>query len=199
MQIAMEATVKLGAGISVDGYLMPNGKFRYGLAYISVLLGYARNYYWRLLKRRVTKNSPRKLKSLLGKGFTGYQISVRVSHDGAGGSSVAHTVSYDDFCILIEHEAETGNPKALALLTASFRELLRSRTQIAFGLSEDTLEQKQLKFQFNYQHYLEDRAELNDLKLPGDEVYHPEFNELLGVSPWGIPYFLKEDLFSEYC
>jgi hypothetical protein len=199
MQIAMEGSVKLGAGVSIDGYLTHDGSFRYGLAYISVLLGHAENYYRRLLQPHRTKKEPKKLKALKDKGFTAYQISYRVPHDGRSGSTVAHTVSYDDFCTLVEYEAEIGNPKALALLTASFRELLRSRTQIAFGLPEDSLEQKQLEFQLNYQNYLEDKEELEALKLPGDEVYHPEFNELLGISPWGIPYFLKEDLFSEYC
>jgi hypothetical protein len=133
------------------------------------------------------------------KGFTAYQNTVKTLREGSG-SSVAHTVSYDDFCVLIEHEAspEVKNPKAFALLTASFRELLRSRTQNAFGLPEDSLEQKQLEFQFNYQHYLEDRAELDDLKLPGDETHHPEFDELLGVSPWGLLYFEREYLFADY-
>lgn len=198
MQIALEATIKLGAGVSVDGYYMADGTFRYGLAYVSVLLGHARNYYRRLLQKRGTKTQSKKLEALLRKGFTGDQIPVRAPHEDKGGASVAHTVSYEDFCILVEHEAETGSAKALALLTASFRELLRSRTQVAFGLPEDSLEQKQLEFQFNYQHYLEDRAELDDLKLPGDEVHHPEFDELLGVSPWGLPYFEKEVLFAEY-
>lgn len=197
MQTALEATIKLGAGIAIDGYFMPDGTFRYGLAYIGNLLGYAENYYRRLLNSQRTKKLPKKLKALLSKGFTAYQITVRVPREGSG-SKVAHTVSYEDFCVLIEYEAETGNTKALALLTASFRELLRSRTQVAFGLPDDSLERKQLAFQFNYQHYLEDRAELDELKLPGDEVHHPEFDDLLGVSPWGLPYFEKEALFAEY-
>lgn len=198
MQTALKATIKLGAGISIDGYFMPDGSFRYGLAYISRLLGYAENYYRRLLNPRRTEKASKKLKALQVKGFTAYQITVNAPRDEASGSTVAHTVSYQDFCILVEYEAETGNQKALALLTASFRELLRSRTQVAFGLPEDSLERRQLEFQFNYQHYLEDRAELDELKLPGDEVHHPEFDELLGVSPWGLSYFEQEDLFAEY-
>jgi hypothetical protein len=197
MQTALEATIKLGAGIAIDGYFMPDGTFRYGLAYIGNLLGYAENYYRRLLNSQRTKKLPKKLKALLSKGFTAYQITVRVPREGSG-SKVAHTVSYEDFCVLIEYEAETGNTKALALLTASFRELLRSRTQVAFGLPEDSLEKRQLEFQFNYQHYLEDKEELVGLHLPGDEEFHPEFSELLGMSPWGIPYFGQEELFPEY-
>ena len=137
---------------------MRDGTFRYGLSYISVLLGYAENYYRRLLNPRRTKKPSKKLNTLKEKGFTAYQITVKALRETSG-SSVAHTVSYDDFCILVEHEAEIGNPKAFALLTASFRELL---------------------------------------KLPGDENPDPKFNELLGVSPWGLPYFEREELFSRY-
>lgn len=201
MDNALEATIKLGAGVSIDGYMMPDGTFRYGLAYISVLLGYAENYFRRLLNPRRTKRMPKKLKALIDKGFTAYQITVRFPRSGTGGSSVAHTISYDDFCILVEHEAskDVENPKAFGLLTASFRELLRSRTQAAFNLPEDTLEQKQLEFQWNYESYLEDKDDLEALKLPGDENPDPIFDELLSVSPWGIPYFAMEDLFPEYC
>jgi hypothetical protein len=200
MQTAFRTTVWLGAGVSIDAYHMSDGTCRYGLRYVSQLFGHQKNYYSRLLKLLGTKKDPKKLKALLDKGFTGYKIAVKVLNDSGRGAAKPETISFDDFCLIADHEAYVDkNPKAQALYSASFRELLRSRTRNAFGLPEDTLEQKQLEFQFNYQHYLEDRAELNDLKLPGDEVYHPEFNELLGVSPWGIPYFLKEDLFPEYC
>lgn len=186
MEAAIEAAIKLGAGISIDGYLMGDGTFRYGLAYISGLLGYAENYYRRLLNPQRTKTTPKKLKALMNKGFTAYQIAIKASRVGVGGSLVAHTVSFNDFCLLVEHEAEIGNPKALAILTASFRELLRGRTQAAFGLPEDTLEEKQLSFQFNYEHYLEDKAELDDLYLPGDELYYPQYRDWEAIEPWTV-------------
>ena len=184
MEFALSATIHLGPGVSIDGYLMSDGSFRYGLAYISVLFGYSRNYYRRLLKRHGTKSIPKKLKVLINKGFTGDQIAVRVPHIDKSGSSVAHTVSYDDFCLIAEHEAEIGNTKAFALLTASFRELLRSRTQVAFGLPEDSLEQKQADFQFNYEHYLEDKEDIEDLWLPGDELYYPQYRDWEDIEPW---------------
>lgn len=180
----MSATIHLGPGVSIDGYLMSDGSFRYGLSYTSILFGYAENYYRRLLRARRTKNKPRKLELLLSKGFTAYQIEVKVSRASKGGSSVAHTVSYSDFCILAEHELEIKNPKALALFTASFRELLRSRTQVAFGLPEDSLEQKQVDFQSNYEHYLEDKEDLDDLWLPGDEMYYPQYQDWEEIEPW---------------
>lgn len=194
MQAALEATIRLGAGISVDGYLMGDGTFRYGLSYISDLLGYAENYYRRLLsplrqvdghrKPQRTKKEPKKLKALLDKGFTAYQITVRAPRTATGGSSVAHTVSYEDFCVLVEYEAEIGNPRAMGLLTASFRELLRSRTQEAFDLPEDTLEDKLKAFQLNYEHYLEDKLDLEMQWLPGDELYYPVFRDWEAIEPW---------------
>ena len=65
---------------------------RYGLAYIGNLLGYAENYYRRLLNSQRTKKLPKKLKALLSKGFTAYQITVRVPREGSG-SKVAHTIT----------------------------------------------------------------------------------------------------------
>lgn len=194
--VGVEQIIKLGAGVSIDGYMVrtPDGwSFRYGLNYISTLMGYSRAYYL-----RVTKNGGNTLEALQYKGYTGDIVSIKVYRDGKRGSSLVKTVSFDDLCLIIELEAEKGNPKAIALLTASFRELLRSRTQNAFGLDEDTLEQKQLNFQFNYQDYLEDRAELEDLKLPGDEENHLVFWGWRDISPWGVPYFDKEALFTDY-
>jgi len=194
--VGVEQIIKLGAGVSIDGYMVrtPDGwSFRYGLNYISTLMGYSRAYYL-----RVTKNGGKTLEALQGKGYTGDIVSIKIYRDGKRGSSLVKTVSFDDLCLIIELEAEKGNPKAIALLTASFRELLRSRTQNAFGLDEDTLEQKQLNFQLNYQDYLEDKAELEDLKLPGDEEDHLVFWGWNDIPPWGIPYFQQESLFAEY-
>lgn len=181
---AVEATIKLGAGVSVDGYMLPKGEFRYGLSYLGVLMGRSRNYYGRALNLRGTKKEPKFLKHLLSKGFTGYQIQLKVTRDGKRGASVISTISYDDFCLAVEAEAEHSNPKAIALLTSSFRELLRSRTQAAFNITEDSLEQRQKDFEANYEAYLErheaweeDQKDLADLWLPGDELYYPQFRD----------------------
>ncbi len=76
---------------------------------------------------------------------------------------------------MVEYEASTGNPKAIALLSPSFREVLRSRTQAAFGLPEDSLAEKQKAFQEAYEECLADnRADLEALSLPGDDLYYPQ-------------------------
>lgn len=196
---AVEQVIKLGAGVSIDGYMLRVGElweFRYGLEYASSLMGYSENYYGRLTDLRPTKKPSKKLKSLLDKGYTGYKIPVRVPRYGKRGVSVVETISFDDLCYIIELEAEQGNPKALALLTASFRELLRSRTQQAFGLPEDTLEQKQEDFQYSYEAYLEReemfaelREEVEALRLPGDEDL--DYDMMEGHSYY--PYDLDDD------
>ena len=181
-----QATVKLGSKVSVDAYQMPDESFRYGLAYASGLLGYARNYYRRLLISQGTKSPRKKLKALRSIGFTGDQISIKTAHKTKGGSSVAHTVSYDDFCLMVEYEASTGNPKAIALLSPAFREILRSRTQAAFGLPEDSLIEKQRAFQQVYEDCLaENRADVAALSLPGDDLYYPQYQDWVDIEPWG--------------
>lgn len=181
---AVEATIKLGAGISVDGYMLSTGEFRYSLEYIGVLMGHSRNYYGRLLKLRDTKNEPKFLESLLNKGFTGYQIPVKTLREGKRGASIAKTICFDDFCLIVEAEAGRSNQKALAILTASFRELLRSRTHEAFGLPEDSLENRQEQFRVNYEAYLEreealaeSRYDVESTTLPGDELYYPQYQD----------------------
>ena len=186
MKAATQATVQLGSNVSVDAYRMPDGSFRYGLAYASVLLGYARNYYRRLLISQGTKTPRKKLEALQSIGFTGDQITIKTARKDKGGSSVAHTVSYDDFCLIMEYEARTGNSKAIALLSPSFREVLRARTQAAFGLPEDSLAEKQRAFQQAYEECLaENRADLEALSLPGDDLYYPQYQDWRDIEPWG--------------
>ena len=166
---AIPATIQIGLGLTVEGYLFPDGTVRYGLEYVSLLLGYAENYL-----SQVSKKSKKKLKALRCIGFTGYQIKAHVSRS-TGGASYPQTLSFDDFCIFVEYEAsEVSNPKAIALLTASFREILRSRTQEAFGLPQDSFEKKIAFFQLAYEErealLMEDREDVEDLELFGDEV-----------------------------
>jgi len=165
---AIPATVQIGLGLAVEGYLFPDGTFRYGLEYLSLLLGYAENYL-----SQISKKSKKKLSALQGIGFTGYQIKAHVSRL-TGGASYPQTLSFDDFCILVEYEAtEVRNPKAIALLTAAFREVLRSRTQEAFGLHQDSFQKKIAFFQLAYEEreavLMDDREDVENLELFGNE------------------------------
>lgn len=165
---ACNATVHIGLSTAIEGYLMPNGTFRYGLTYVSSLLGYANNWLSRLLK-----TDSNKLKALQCNGFQGYIIEASVQRIDRRGSPTTKTLSFDDFCVLVEFEAvEEKNPKAIALLTASFREILRSRTQEAFGLPQDPLEKRIAFFQLSFEEretiLAEDREDLKQLELYGD-------------------------------
>ena len=183
---ALEADIKLGVGIAITGYMLPDATFRYGLEYLSVLLGYADNYVSRLIKKdksdkdepdkrisQVTKNNRKKLKALQSKGFTGYQIPVKVARS-TGGATKAKTLGFDDFAIFVEYEAvEEKNPKAIALLTSAFKELLRGRTLEAFGLPEESLETKQADFSASFYereaYYIENREDVDNQVMLGDE------------------------------
>lgn len=161
---AFAATIHVGLSTAIEGYVLRDGTFRYSPAYVSRLLGYAKNYV-----SQVSKSSKKKLEALQSRGFTGEQIALKVPRS-SGGASYPKSISFDDFCILVEYEAvEVKNPKAIALLTASFREVLRGRTQEAFKLAADSFEQRVVRFEMDYQQYLEDVEEVQELELYGDE------------------------------
>lgn len=169
---ALEAELLLGAGLSLSAFLIPGREFRYGSAYVSLLLGHGKNYFARSLSQG-TKTPSKKLKALRRKGFTGYQISVKAPRKH-GGATIADTLGFDDFSIWVEYEAvEEKNPKAIALLTSSFREVLLGRTREAFGLAEISQEEKLENFALSFDErevlWNEDREELAALHLPGDE------------------------------
>lgn len=180
---AVPAIVYIGLSTAIEGYLTSEGTFCYGSTYISELLGYASNYLSKLLKPleenpKVTEKPSKKLKALQEKGFQGYQKSYSVRRTDRRGSPIAKTISFDDFCLLVEYEAKTENSKAIALLATSFRELLNSRTQEAFGIETDSYERRLATFQELLEkreaELAEDREDVERLKIYGDEELIPE-------------------------
>lgn len=174
--LALRNTVQLGLGRVIDGYWAPNLGMRYGISYISELLGYQRRHYLQVISR-----GGKKLKALQDKGFTGNKLEVKVARDGRGATR-SQTLSFDDFCIAVEYEAiELQNPKAIGLLTASFREVLRSRTLAAFDIEDDCLEFKQAEFSRAVDERLrliaDTQEELKSMRLPGDDFYYPEYHD----------------------
>lgn len=170
----LEAEVTLGAGLSVSGFLIPGREFRYGSAYVSLLLGHGKNYFYRSLSQG-TKTPSKKLKSLYSKGFTGYQIPVKAPRK-QGGATIADTIGFDDFSVWIEYEAvEEKNPRAISLLTSSFREILLDRTQQAFNLPQVSHQRKVEQFTLSFEErealWSEDRFDIEALRLAGDDGY----------------------------
>ena len=118
--------------INLDCYKLNTHYFekRFGVTGISTSLGYAENWFGRLPKRGV-----KQFKALQEDGFTAYQIEVSVSRDdGAGGSSIAKTISIRDFNKVIAYEALVKkNVKAIVLLVALSERGLENLISDAFN------------------------------------------------------------------
>lgn len=171
---ATSATVQLSDTLLIDGYMMPDGEFRAGIAGVSVLLGYAKNWF-----NRLRSEAPNKLKALQDRGLTGYVQTVVVPREsGTRGASRAQTISLKDLATLITVEALQGNKRAIALQAAFTLEGLDSRFRDTFGVQQRSPEEKQRFFSLTYDEFLgalaENRAELEELRLPGDNLYYPE-------------------------
>ena len=169
---AVNATIQLSDTLSIDGYMMPNGEFRAGAVSVSAVMGYKRN--WLL---EIEDKSPDKLKALSDKGYRGTSL-IPVQRAGRGGSNKARTISLKDLTTLITVEALQGNKRAIALQAAFTLEGLDSRFRDAFGVQRRTPEEKRRFFGLTYGEFLEalaeNRAELEELRLPGDDLYYPE-------------------------
>ena len=169
---AVNATIQLSDTLSIDGYMMPNGEFRAGAVSVSAVMGYKRN--WLL---EIEDKSPDKLKALPDKDYKGTSL-IPVQRSGRGGSNKARTISLKDLTTLITVEALAGNKRAIALQAAFTLEGLDSRFRDAFGVQQRTPEEKRRFFGLTYEEFLEalaeNRAELEGLRLPGDDLYYPE-------------------------
>jgi hypothetical protein len=170
---ALEAPICFGKGLVVSSFVISGRELRYGTESVSLLLGYSRNYLTRQLSRD-TKKCGKKLRALFGMGFTGYQIRVKAPRP-AGGATFANTIGFDDLSIWVEYEAvKVSNPRAIALLTSAFREVLLDRTYHAHGLPEIPLQQRQDNFALSFEErealLAEDRQDVENLWLPGEDV-----------------------------
>ena len=108
---SQRATIEYVEGISVDGYMLPNGEFRVGMVGASLALGYAENWLTQITSR-VGKAS----KTLERMGYTGEFIPV-VCESINGGGRCAQTLSQSDFDVLISFAASEGKRDAMRLLT----------------------------------------------------------------------------------
>lgn len=174
---AVNAIIKLSDTLSIDGYMMPDEEFRAGIAGASVLLGHGKDWF-----NRLASKAPNKLQALQSAGFTGRLQPVVIPREsGARGASRAQTISLKDLTALITVEALAGNKRAIALQAAFTLEGLDSRFRDAFGVQQRTPDEKRRFFGLTYEEFLEalaeNRAELEGLRLPGDDLYYPEGDE----------------------
>ncbi|MBW4636437.1 MAG: hypothetical protein KME30_32545 [Iphinoe sp. HA4291-MV1] len=152
----------------LDGYLV-DGAVKYAPTRVSEFLFERKNVIL-----QVTKTETKRLLSWQDKGFTGYKTRIQIAErgDGIRGASLSDTISSEDFRAIVLAEAERGNPKAKALLAASFAEVQASREREAFGLLQLTEEAKQSRFSEEFDQwgaiYAENREEVEQLHLAGD-------------------------------
>jgi len=128
---AERAMTELG-GIPLSVYRLPDGKYRLGLAQILESIDVATNWIGRL-----PSSSPKTLKALQGKGFTGYVIEISVD------KTRAKTLSIEDSLLIWRWFDKQGNEKASAIIDACVAETIERRADRAFKVqrSEEEYEQ----------------------------------------------------------
>lgn len=166
---AERQTVQFFEGLQVDGYRMPDGEFRVGIAGAGRVLGYDRNWLGRVLDR-----GGNTLKALQGLGFT--EQTVRIVIETSRGDREAQTISLRDFNRLISYAVFDGKRAALALQLALTEVALNDFFRDAFGDVPLSIDEKRQLFYEAYAATISpedwrqmDREDILRLALPGDE------------------------------
>lgn len=166
---AERETVVFFNGLEVDGYRMPNGEFRVGIAGAGIVLGYDRNWLGRALDR-----GGNTLKALQGLGFT--EETEKVVTGSSRGDREAQTISLRDFNRLISYAVFDGKRAALALQLALTEIALNDFFRDAFHQAALQFAEKRELFYAAYAAAIRpddwrqmDREEILRLALAGDE------------------------------
>lgn len=137
---AERATVRFFDGLSIDGYMMPDGSFRVSLTGASTLLGFQKNWLGRILAK-----SGNPVKALQGMGFSG-QAQKTVTRSIRGGGDSAQTISLRDLNALVLYAATKGKPQAIALQMALTDMAMTDFFRDAFGMRTLSIEEKRAAF-----------------------------------------------------
>ena len=137
---SQRATIEYVEGISVDGYMLPNGEFRVGMVGASLALGYGRQWLTQVLTRE-----GKALKALQGIGFTGFSEEIDLDAINGGGTK-ATTISLSDWQRLKIYAAQQGKMKAVALLAYQSLSSDADLFTDAFALPRWTVEQKRAMY-----------------------------------------------------
>lgn len=163
---AERATVTFFERLQVDGYRLPNGEFRVGLAGASRVLGYGREWLGRVLDR-----GGNTLKTLQGLGFTEEILKVATNS-----GRPPETISLRDFNRLISYAVFDGKKAALALQLALTEVALNDFFRDAFGETPLSIDEKRRLFYEAYAATISPQEwkqmeieEIIRLALPGDE------------------------------
>jgi len=167
---AEHKTVKFFDGLEVEGYRMPNGEFRVGLAGASRVLGYNEDWLNNVLKR-----SARTAKELRGLGFSD-QIQKVIAQSFQGNLLDDSTIGLKDFSRLIAYSTFKGKKAALALQLSLTELSLVDFFRDAFGEPPLSIQEKRQLFYETYAASISpedwrrmDREEIVRLALAGDE------------------------------
>lgn len=134
---AERATVQFFDGLSIDGYMMPDGSFRVSMSGASVLLGFAPNW----LSLTMSRGGATKTKALRGLGF-----SEQIEEVATNSSKAAKTISLKDFQRILLYGVQSGKPQAIALQMALSDMALGDFFRDAFGLRPLSIDEKRAKF-----------------------------------------------------
>lgn len=167
---AQREAVRFFDGLEVDGYRMPDGEFRVGLAGASRVLGYAPNW----LSRALSQETGTSMKVLRSLGFT--EEIKKVVAQSVKGAREAPTVSLRDFNRLIIYAVSKGKKAALALQLSLTEVALNDFFVDAFGEPPLSIEKKRDLFFKVYaasispeEWMYQDKLEIVRLALAGDE------------------------------
>jgi hypothetical protein len=173
---AERATVEFFDGLTVDGYRMPNGEFRVGLAGASRAVGYEREW----LADVVSMKAPRTAKTLQGLGFTDNIQKVSAQSE-RGNLYEDRTISLDDFNSCIIYAVQQGRKAAIALNRAFTKLALVDFFRDAFGEPPLSIAEKRQLFYETYAASISpsdwrqmDKEDILRLALPGDEPHIQE-------------------------
>jgi hypothetical protein len=166
------AIVTFFDGLMVDGYRMPSGEFRVGLASASRVLGYNDDWLSTLLKR--SAGTAKALRSL---GFTENTQKV-IGESKQGNEYDDRTIGLDDFNRLIVYATSKGKKAALALQLSLTRLALNDFFRDAFGEPPLSIEEKRRIFYETYAASISpedwrtmDKEDIVKLALAGDEPH----------------------------
>jgi len=167
------ATVVFFDGLTVDGYRMPDGEFRIGLAGASRTLGYDRDW----LADAVNQESPRTAKALQGLGFSENCEKV-TAQSKQGNDYEDKTINLDDFNCCIIYAVQRKKKAAIALQKSFTKLALTDFFRDAFGEPPLSIAEKRRLFYETYaasispEHWREmDREDILKLALEGDEPH----------------------------
>lgn len=142
---ALKAKVTFFQGLEVEGYQMPDGEFRIGLADASKILGYGREW----LADIVSEKSPRTAQALSQLDFS-QNIQKVTAQSNKGNWFDDRTISLEDFNCCILYGVQKGKKAAIALQKSFTHLALNDFFRDAFDELPLTIDEKRAIFYRTY-------------------------------------------------